>query len=92
MNATSCTSSRGSGEKIFKKSVFKVKEGREEFEVELEDIAGLAVDASGRLWVYWGEEGSLSAFSAEEHEQAAAGARAKGSARPARARRSVCGE
>ncbi len=55
-----------SGEKIFRKSVFKVTENKEEFETELEDIAGLAVDAAGRLWVYWYEEGNISGFSDEE--------------------------
>ena len=55
-----------SGEKIYKKSLFKAKENKEEFEVELEDISGLAVDNAGRLWVYWDEEGNINGFDDEE--------------------------
>jgi len=47
------------GKVLFKKSLFKAKGA----ELELEDIRGLAVDGSGTLWVYWGEEGVVSAFS-----------------------------
>ena len=43
---------------IYKKTVFK----QAAEELELEEIYGVAVDASGRLWVYWGEEGSVSGF------------------------------
>ena len=57
------------GGKIFKKSVFKAKEGKEEVEAELEDISGLAVDGAGMLWVYWGEEGVIGAFSDDEHNK-----------------------
>ncbi len=55
-----------SGEELFKKRVFKAKENEEEFEAELERISGVAVDASGKLWVYWAEEGNISAFSNAE--------------------------
>jgi hypothetical protein len=60
------------GEKISKKPIEKVKEkainflGEEEnrtFEVELESIVGLGVDAHGTLWVDWGEEGYIAGFS-----------------------------
>ncbi len=54
------------GEKIFKKNIFKARENKEEFETELEDISGLAVDATGKLWVYWYEEGNISGFSDDE--------------------------
>ena len=51
------------GEKIFRKSVFKTKEGKEPVEaLELEDIQSVAVEPDGTLWVYWGEEGRLSGF------------------------------
>ena len=50
------------GEAIYKKSLFKGKEGKEACEEELEDISGLAVDASGRLWVDWGEGGDVGGF------------------------------
>ncbi len=50
------------GELIYKKASFKGKEGGQACEVELEDIGGLAVDAKGRLWVYWGEGGNVSGF------------------------------
>ncbi len=56
----------GSGEKIFKKRIFKAKEGHEEFEAELERISGVAVDSAGRLWVYWYESGDISGFSDDE--------------------------
>lgn len=46
---------------------FEVKQKRggevSEEELELEDISGVAVDASGTLWVYWEEEGEIDAFS-----------------------------
>jgi hypothetical protein len=51
-----------SGELIYKKSLFKGKEGGESCEVELEDIDGLAVDRKGRLWAYWEEGGDVSGF------------------------------
>ncbi len=57
------------GEKIYKKSFFKAKEHGEEFEAELEDISGVAVDGQGRLWVYWAEEGLVNGFSDAEHNQ-----------------------
>ena len=40
---------------VFKKSMFHG--AKKEEELELEDIDGVAVDASGTLWVYWGGEG-----------------------------------
>ncbi len=62
-----------SGEElIFKKHkyTYKIKvEGLEEEvseEPELERISGLAVDASGKLWLYWGESGNIFGFSNEE--------------------------
>ncbi|HTZ64260.1 MAG TPA: hypothetical protein VMB51_09155 [Solirubrobacteraceae bacterium] len=55
-----------SGEKLFKREVFKGKEGGEPAELELEDIQGVSVDASGVLWVYWEEEGVISSFSEAE--------------------------
>lgn len=63
------------GEKIYKKQIFKGKEKvvnesgesvSEEFEVELEKIAGVAVDATGKLWVYWEEEGYVAGFTSDE--------------------------
>ncbi len=44
--------------------IFKFKEkGGEEREEEFEEqISGVAVDASGTLWVYWEEEGIIDAF------------------------------
>ncbi|HTZ64338.1 MAG TPA: hypothetical protein VMB51_09560 [Solirubrobacteraceae bacterium] len=51
------------GEKLMKKSIFKGKEEGESAELELENIQGLAVDSSGNLWVYWEEEGHISALS-----------------------------
>ena len=54
-----------SGEKLFKKSLFKRKVGGEEFEVTLEHISGLAVDQSGTLLAYWEEGGDISGFSDE---------------------------
>ncbi len=48
---------------IFKKTVFHA--GGEE-ELELEDVNGVAVDANGGLWVYWGEEGMVSGFTDAE--------------------------
>ena len=58
-----------SGEKIFKRRLFKAKENKEEFEAELERISGLAVDAAGRLWVYWYESGDISGFSDDEQNR-----------------------
>ncbi len=57
---------RPSGERIYKKEIFKTREGNEEFEAELEDIAGLAVDAAGGLFAYWEEDGNITGFSSEE--------------------------
>jgi hypothetical protein len=51
------------GEKIYKKSIFK---GPEESEAEFEDISGIAVDSSGKVFVYWEEEGYISGLSEEE--------------------------
>ncbi len=51
------------GERLMKKSIFKGKEEGEPSELELENIQGLSVDASGTLWVYWEEEGHISALS-----------------------------
>ncbi len=52
------------GEVIHKIRKFKFKEkGGEEQEEEFEEsISGVSVDASGLLWVYWGEEGVIDAF------------------------------
>lgn len=59
------------GEKLFKKHLFKVKEKNaekelEEFEVEFEQISGVAVDASGQLWVEDQEEGRISGYTNAE--------------------------
>ena len=48
-----------SGKVIWKRTIFHT--GKEE--LELEGIDGVGVDASGTLWVYWGEEGVISGFS-----------------------------
>lgn len=53
------------GELIYKKASFKGKEGGQACEVELEDIGGLAVDAKGRLWVYWGKGTSAGSVTAK---------------------------
>ncbi len=53
-------------EKIYKKNIFKGKEAGEPIEAEPEDISGLAVDASGKVFVYWEEEGNISALTADE--------------------------
>lgn len=62
----------GTVEKIYKQHIFKAKEKVEgeaeeketlEETVELEAINGLAVDASGKLWVDWGEAGEVAGFS-----------------------------
>jgi DNA-binding beta-propeller fold protein YncE len=58
-----------SGEKIFKKRFFKAKENGEEFDAELERISGVAVDATGKLWLYWGEGGNVSGFSDDEQNK-----------------------
>ena len=58
-----------SGEKVFKKRLFKTKENHEEFEAELERISGVAVDGSGKLWVYWAEGGNITGFSSEEQNK-----------------------
>jgi DNA-binding beta-propeller fold protein YncE len=54
--------SPATGKVAFKKTIFH---GEKE-ELELEDISGVAVDASGGLWVYWGEEGMISGFTDAE--------------------------
>ena len=59
----------GSGEKIFKKRIFKVKQVKEEFETELERVSGLAVDAAGKLWVYWYESGNIMGLSDDEQNK-----------------------
>ena len=52
-----------SAEKVIsKKTVFH----GEKQELELESIDGVGVDEQGGLWVYWGEEGVISAFSNAE--------------------------
>ena len=56
----------GTGEKLFKRSMFKAKEEDGAAELELEDIKGLAVDGKGTLWVYWEEEGKIDGFSNAE--------------------------
>jgi DNA-binding beta-propeller fold protein YncE len=48
---------------IFKKAIFKGVYEHEHEELELEGIEGVAVDDTGALWVYWGEEGTISGFS-----------------------------
>ena len=58
-----------SGERVFKKRLFKAKENKEEFEAELERISGVAVDASGKLWVYWSEGGNIDGFSNAEQNK-----------------------
>ncbi len=40
-----------------------------EQEEELEDVAGVAVDASGILWVYWEEEGIIDGFRKQLNRQ-----------------------
>jgi DNA-binding beta-propeller fold protein YncE len=54
------------GKVVHKWKRFKAKEKRGgeviEEELELEDVSGLSVDASGTLWVYWEEEGDISGF------------------------------
>ena len=57
------------GERVFKKRVFRARENQEEFEAELEGISGVAVDAAGKVWVYWYEEGNISGFSDEEQNK-----------------------
>ena len=44
-----------------------LKSGEEE--EELEDVAGVAVDASGVLWVYWEEEGIIDGFRKQLNRQ-----------------------
>ncbi|HTZ63366.1 MAG TPA: hypothetical protein VMB51_04625 [Solirubrobacteraceae bacterium] len=46
------------GKVVAKLHVFKVGEE----EAELEEISGVAVDATGTLWVYWEEEGIIDGF------------------------------
>ncbi len=56
-----------SGEVVHHWHTFEYREraGGIEEELELEEISGLAVDASGRLWVYWEEEGVIDGFAKE---------------------------
>jgi len=49
----------GTGKVVSRKSSFH--SGSEVLALEV--ISGVAVDASGGLWVYWGEEGTISGFS-----------------------------
>jgi hypothetical protein len=53
------------GERVFRRSIFKVRKHGEEFEAELEDIAGIAVDGEGQLWTYSHEEGVINGFTDE---------------------------
>ena len=55
--------SPSAGKVISKKTVFRAA-GEEE--LTLEDINGVAVDGNGGLWVYWGEEGTISGFTDAE--------------------------
>ena len=48
----------GEGKVVEKLQAFKSGEVEE----ELADIAGVAVDASGVLWVYWEEQGIIDGF------------------------------
>jgi hypothetical protein len=58
--------SPSAGEVIHKwGAVFKTKVEGEQEELELEDISGLSVDASGSLWVYWEEEGEIDELAKE---------------------------
>ncbi len=65
--------------------VHKLQRRYGEQEEELEDISGVAVDASGTLWVYWETEGMIDAFAKEAARKTARsswrGSRARG-ARP----------
>ncbi len=54
--------SPATGKVLFKKTIFRHATEA----LELEAIYGVAVDASGGLWVYWGEEGIISGFGDEE--------------------------
>jgi hypothetical protein len=66
------------GEKIYKRHVSKAKEKvtnelgeseLEEFETEFENIHGVAVDATGQLWVTWETEGYIAGFNNEERNK-----------------------
>jgi hypothetical protein len=57
------------GKEIFAQKEFIVHEGGEEVEADLELISGVAVDAEGDLWVYWGEEGDISGFNDAKHNK-----------------------
>jgi len=46
------------GRVVYRKTIFH----HAAEELALEEIYGVAVDASGGLWVYWGEEGNVSGF------------------------------
>ncbi len=52
-----------SGAQIYKRSEFPTTERERE---PLEDISGVAVDATGKLWVSWEEEGDIAGFTDEE--------------------------
>ena len=54
-----------SGTVVFKKTIFRA----EKQELELEEIYGVAVDASGTVWVDWGEEGVISALTDAERSR-----------------------
>ena len=56
------------GETIYKSDAFKVEGEKGETE-ELEDITGIGVDAGGRLWVDYEEEGSVAGLSDAEHDR-----------------------
>ena len=60
-----------SGEKIYSKNKFRIEGSSEE--LELEEISGVAVDAHGRVWVYWEEEGATAALSDTEVNKALPG-------------------
>jgi DNA-binding beta-propeller fold protein YncE len=49
-------------EVVHRWSVFKGKVEKETEELELENVAGLSVDANGVLWVYWETEGIIDGF------------------------------
>jgi hypothetical protein len=50
------------GKVVSKRTIFHA----EKEELELEEVYGVAVDAAGTLWVYWGEEGVISGFTDAE--------------------------
>jgi hypothetical protein len=67
-----------SGEKIYKRQESTRKEKivneageseTEEFETFFEDISGVSVDATGKLWVYFEEEGKVAGYTSDEHNK-----------------------